>query len=218
MSLVFSSETDEVRIGKLNRSDKIPALTFGGLTPEMHGIHWTARIVAPPCRGELSFTQVMTIHREFTLEQGQFYTISSDNKYVLDEDFHYGVRERGIELREDEDSETVPCLANEILVLEEADSPSTKLPRTVTRTTMIHKCSGDYKKVKVQEYFRLFLMYKPRNGIWISLADLSWHWAGVAEYVEDEWVLKGSDYARSPKGKVRSMLPQWSGKSHDYLG
>jgi hypothetical protein len=217
-NLNFSSETDEVKVGKLEAQDKIPALTFGGVLGQGHGIRWTARFIAPPCPGDVSFTQIMTIHREFTLDNGTFYSISSGDKYVLDEDFSYGVRKQGIEPGDDdEDPETIPCDASELLVLEEADSPSTRLPRSVQRTTSIHKYEGPYKKIGVRETFRLFLMYKPKDGIWISLGVLDWHWAGVAEYEENKWVLKSSDSAVSPKGEARTMLPEWSGNRVDYL-
>jgi hypothetical protein len=213
--LNFTSVTDEVKVAKLNSGDDIPALTFGGVAGSAHGIKWTAKIVAPPAPGDLSFTQVMTIFREFTLEDGRTSTTTTNDEYVLDEDFHYGVAERGIET--DKELETVPCLANEVLVLEEADSPSTKLPRTMTHATTVHKHIGDYKKVEVKEAFRLFLMYKPKGGVWVSLADLRWNWSGVAEYKENEWVLTSKDYSKNPSGKERVMFPLWSANRDDFM-
>ena len=212
--LRFTSVTDDVKITKLERTDKIPALTFGG-GKGPPGIKWTAEIIVPPCAGEVSFTQVMTVFRQFTMESGESFTHTSNDQWVLDEDFHYGVAERGIQTAKE--LTTVPCLDDECLALEEADSPSTKLPRTIDRVTSVHLIAGLCKKVEVKEKFKVFLMYKPKNGIWVSLGDLSWHWAGVAEYKDGEWELTSSDYARNPTGNVRVTFPQWSGNRNDVL-
>ncbi len=213
--LKFKSVTDHVKIARLELTDRIPALTFGGVRGEPHGIKWRAKIIVPPCDGEVSFTQVMTVFRQFTMETGETFAHTSNDQFVLDEAFHYGVEVRGIE--PDKDQDTVPCSADQYLVLEEADSPSTKLPRTIERTTSVHLIAGNLKKVEVKEKFKLFLMYKPKNGIWVSLGDLSWHWAGVAEYKNDKWELTSSDYARNPTGNVRSTFPQWSRNRNDVL-
>ena len=213
----FSSVTSDVKIAKLNPSNKEVALTFGGGTGAA-GILWTAKLIAPPRRGDVSFTQVMTVHRKFTLEGGKSAVISSEGEYVLDEDFHYGVSERGIEPSGDEEHpETVPCLDCECLTLQEADSPSTVLARTVDRPSMVRPLAGDYKSVEIDEHFRTFLMYRPRGGIWVSLADLSWHWGGVAEYQVDTWVLTSKDSSKAPTGKKRVLFPTWSGNRNDLM-
>jgi hypothetical protein len=215
-NISFTSVTDDVKVAKLELTDTIPALTFGNAAGSgKHGICWTAKITAPPCRGELSFTQVMTVWRQFTLVDGRIITHTSNDVWVLDEDFLYGVTERGIE--DDGEATTVSCLADECLVLEEADSPSTRLPRTITQPSRVHTLVGDYKKVAVKEAFRTFLMYRPKDGVWVSLADLSWDWAGVAEYEIDKWVLKSKEFSISPVGTVRTMFPLWRGNRDDFF-
>ena len=216
----FSSETDTVKVAKIDASHTSPALTFGGdAATKTPGIKWTVKLVAPPARGDFSFTQTMTIDRKFTLEGGKSSSVSSSKTWVLDESFHYGVSERGIapDDEDEEDPETVPCLAYECLTLEEADSPSTMLMREQDRPTLVRPLVGTYKRVEVKEAFRLFLMYRPRGGIWVSLADLSWSWEGVAEYQVDKWVLVSEAHERSPSGKVRVSFPRWKGNRDDLM-
>jgi hypothetical protein len=212
--LRFTSVTDEVRIARLQPRDPVLALTFGGVAGK-HGIEWKAKIIVPPCAGELSFTQVMTVFRQFTMETGEIFTHTSNDQFVLDEAFHYGVKVHGIETAKQLD--TVACAADEYLVLEEADSPATNLPRTIDRVTRVYRILGNLEKVEVKEKFKVFMMYKPTNGIWVALGELSWNWAGVAEYENGKWELTSSDFARNPTGNVSVTFPQWSGNRDDVL-
>ena len=59
--------------------------------------------------------------------------------------------------------------------------------------------------------FKLYLMYKPMGGIWVTMGVLTWDWEGTAKWDTQaaEWVPDGiSEYGFST-GDNSTVLPQW---------
>lgn len=211
----FGSETDQVKVARIDAHVPGVFLTFGGeLGSRRPGIRITARVRGPGTPGEFAFTQLMTIHRSrvYALNgvlQAPVVATSND-VYVLDEVVHYPIDlpDGGMGERD-----TAPSAMREEVELVSDDSPSTPLGQERHRPERI------YMESEVDEQFRTYLMWKPTGGIWISVALLEWFWKGKAVYTAatHTWSLESGDEPLNPVGKKGVAFPTWTQNRDDIL-
>lgn len=205
----FESETDEVKIALCKHPlTGIEALhlTFGGDTEtKKPGIRWTAKVIGPPCTGEIAFTQVMKIHRRRHTTAGAWETKTSGDEYVLDEVVHYDLDVGG------EEREFAACPSGGNLTVTSEDSPASLLYREDSRYGTV------YDQLEVSESFRTHLMYRPTGGIWVGIGLLQWSWSGKAKYESGEWLLEERDWTSFPKGTATVRFPVWTQNRDDIM-
>ena len=203
----FRTETDDVKIAVIDNPGtglRSLALTFGGDVKP--GILNTIKVTAPAVRSEFAITQLMTIDRKKEFDSGATDSKSSagESPYVLDEDVFYGFTNH-------DEASTVVVAANHSETLKHEDSPASILSRTEFRGNVL-------SKVSINENFKTYLMYRPEDGIWMSIARVDWYWRGTATWHagDTEWKLSGASNSRNPSATMAIEQPLWN-NNRDYI-
>jgi len=67
-----------------------------------------------------------------------------------------------------------------------------------------------YQKIVTTESFSTFLMYMPKNGMWVPLYRFDWTWSAEADLVGSNWSVKSSGSGGDIPKIQTSTYPQWT--------
>lgn len=187
-----------------------------GLGDFLHdGITWDAEVSTPDHgAGEIGFTQLLTEQTSYTRNDNSITTLSSGGKYALDGGL--GAMYAGTVAIGNSDTKTRRI----------SDTPENPL-------------TDSYKHTSVDNSFKTYLMYKPKNpgpdnlSVWVPLGVLNWDWSGTATKItatnpktglpETRWEGSGTPSngpggtAPAPKiGATTTTFPEWE-KAHSDL-
>ena len=165
------------------------------------GITWTGCVNRPVGgEGEIAFVQLVMSDRH-RIRDGIREKKTSNGIYVLDQPPDTGIfGYDGIHI-----GGTEGMYISRSKEIERADAPNEKL---VDKETSL----------SVYDSFRLFLMYKPKDGIWVTLKELDWLW-GFSMSSGDNGPVWGCRLTPQPDpGFDTTELPVWNGVvSHDWI-
>lgn len=178
--------------------------------PEVPGIAFCAKVHLPQeCSGaRLFMQQTMKINRRKTHRDNSI-EHDATTGFVLDQQVYYGCELDG----DDGNFHTVGAGQS---VLESEDSPGTTLGT-----------SGKYRKFKrvdVDEDYCMYVMFQPRGGIAVALAQVAWKWQAAAVFDEDAnaWRLEASprngEQSVLQQSRYCTRLPTWSANAEATVG
>jgi hypothetical protein len=153
------------------------------------GITWTAKVEAPTIgTGDIAFTQLVSTVSSKTIDAGAVKTANTNGAYVLDDaaDIQYA------------GSVSITGGGGET-TLSKPDSPTAGL--------------GGSRYWSIQDSFKTYLMYRPTNGIWVTLQMLPWSESVTVTKTAGVWTIGGSPPASGgtgPSGNNSSELPLWT--------
>ena len=79
-------------------------------------------------------------------------------------------------------------------------------------------------RAQVDEEYRMFVMYRPEGGIWVALAEITWHWRAMAIFNVDAnvWQLHRHDSSWENRTLERNVsfcrLPLWARNASEWIG
>lgn len=95
------------------------------------------------------------------------------------------------------------------------DSPSSRLGDNGNRRQTT--------RVTIDEEFRMYVMYRPTNGVWVALGEITWYWSAIAYY---DIATNRFGYQPGPHAMANALLlpnllfarfPLWNGNASDHL-
>jgi hypothetical protein len=173
------------------------------------GIVWSAQVTAGAGQGgQVSMVQVFKINNTFTDASGNKWAAQSGGAVdvLADGDpFYYAG-----------DVHSLPDggTSNYLRQTGAPGAPHTDSPSQVlTGQTILNGLKAEFYTASVSESFVDYLIYRPTNGIWVTLATVSWSWAATAAYVPASATYPSNVVAApapSIAGVESSTPPQWS--------
>ncbi|MFI8736298.1 hypothetical protein ACIGKM_10345 [Ectopseudomonas toyotomiensis] len=186
--------------------ETISMLRFG--STDKPGISFSAKVSMPTkirCTGKLFMMQTMTVNRKKTTTLNSFEHAHTDDS-VLDQEVYYG------QIHSDKDKSFIQATSG-LYVFESEDSPATTLGKSGANRT--------YKNVEVDEKYCMYIMFCPKDGISVAIAELFWRWQATATFNETSgsWTLQiGGDssevrYLQGNRDRITLRLPIWRDNS-----
>lgn len=212
--LEFTGTTNETTIkrtvppGRIAdaKDEEIAMLRYG--TDSVPGIRFDVKISMPTkllCAGRVSMLQTLIVNRKKTCITGQVEHAQS-REYVLNQQLSYGLTHNATERA------TLATPAGQYVFTTE-DSPSTTLGTSGKNRA--------YSRVDVDEHYRMYLMYRPANGIWVAVGLVSWRWQACAFYDDANvtWKIQpagsGNEQRIIAQSALFGRLPQWKANVGD---
>jgi hypothetical protein len=167
------------------------AAYFGDGRPGKEGVKLTAKVALAPGsigKGEVAFVQVATSHATWT-ERGEKWERTTGQDQFLDPNMNA------------KQVTYLPPTAisdGETKTIDMVDSPADPV--------------GTFTEFTRDDQFTTYVMYRPENGIWVTLSRMNWFWMVNATRQGAAWQLRQKNNSKEADltGQAAFDLPKWT--------